>query len=102
MSQPKAVRTAPGCIQAKACIISPRELMMASYWNDMASLMTFFRSKAHISWMRYIAAHPDTLNLATEVYSPHRPGMYLHEPQGMALLYPKAENARSKHQVEYE
>jgi hypothetical protein len=101
MSQPKTVRAAPGCVQVKACIIGPRELLMASYWKDMDSLMAFYRSKAHIAWMRYIAAHPDALNLAAEVYSPQRPGMYLHEPQGMALLYPKAENAKSKHEVEH-
>lgn len=91
MSQPAAVRAAPGCIQVKPCIISPRELLMLTYWKDQDSLMAFFRSQAHVGWMRYLAAHPNDLNMAAEIYSPQRPGLYLHEPQGMALVYPRAE-----------
>ena len=97
MSQPAVVRAAPGCVQVKPCIVGPRELIMITYWKDMDSLMAFFRSKAHLEWMRYLAAHPNDLNLAAEIYSPHRPGLYLHEPQGMALLYPRAEGIKSKH-----
>jgi hypothetical protein len=91
MSHPKAVRATPGCVQVKPCIVGPRELIMITYWKDMDSLMAFFRSKPHIAWMRYVAKHPGALSLAAEVYSPHRPGLYLHEPHGMALLYSKAE-----------
>lgn len=97
MSQPKTVAAAPGCVQVKACIISPRELMMVSYWQNRESLMAFFRSQAHIEWMRYVTSQPDALNLAAEMYSPQRPGMYLHEPQGMALLYDKATGGKSAH-----
>ena len=88
MSQPKIVAAAPGCVQVKACIIGPRELLMVSYWQDMESLLAFHRSKEHVAWMRYLTANPEALNLAAEIYSPQRPGKYLHEPQGMALAYP--------------
>jgi hypothetical protein len=64
---------------------------MISYWKDMASLTAFFRSEPHRMWMRYVAAHPEALNLAAEVYSPQRPGLYLHEPHGFALVYSKVE-----------
>lgn len=90
MSQPAAVRAAPGCVQAKPCIVGPAELLMVTYWKDMPSLMAFFKGPAHVSWMRHLAKHPQDLNLAAEIYSPHRPGLYLHEPQGMATLFPKA------------
>lgn len=97
MSQPAAVRAAPGCMQVKPCIISPTELLMISYWKDRPSLMAFFKSQAHVSWMRFVVRHSDDLNLAAEIYSPHQPGLYLHEPQGMALMYPKAEGQKSEH-----
>jgi hypothetical protein len=94
MAQPAAVRAAPGCFQVKPCIVGPRELIMITYWKDRASLMAFFRSPAHVGWMRHVAAHPDDLNLAAEVYAPHTPGLYLHEPQGLALTYPKADRSQ--------
>ena len=97
MSQPAAVQAAPGCVQVKPCLISPRELIMITYWKDMDGLTAFFRSKAHVGWMRYLAAHPNDLNMAAEIYSPQRPGLCLHEPQGMALLYPRAEGVKSNH-----
>ena len=99
MSQPKVMRAAPGCFQVKPCLISPREVMMITYWEDMGSLMAFFRSKSHIEWMRYVAKHPNDLNLSAEIYAPQRPGLYLHEPQGMALVYPKMERAELEHDV---
>lgn len=89
-SQPAALRAAPGCVQVKPCVVGPSELLMLSYWKDLASLMAFFKSPAHVGWMRYLAKHPHDLNLAAEIYSPQRPGLYLHEPQGMAMVYPKA------------
>jgi hypothetical protein len=97
MSHPAAVRAAPGCVQVKPCIVGPTELLMVSYWKDMPSLMAFFKSPAHVSWMRFVARHPNDLNLAAEIYSPHQPGLYLHEQQGMALVYPKANGKKSEH-----
>lgn len=88
LSHPKIVAAAPGCLQVKPCVIGPRELLMVSYWQNMDSLMAFHRSKEHVAWMRFITAHPTALTLAAEIYSPQRPGKYLHEPQGMALAYP--------------
>ena len=97
MSQPAAVRTAPGCVQVRPCLVGPTELLMVTYWKDMPSLTAFFKSPAHVSWMRFVARHPNDLNLAAEIYSPRQPGLYLHEPQGLALVYPKAESATSEH-----
>lgn len=99
LSQPAAVRAAPGCVQVKPGIVGPTELLMVTYWKDMASLMAFFKSQAHVSWMRYVTGRPNDLNLSAEIYSPHQPGLYLHEPQGMALVYPKADGVKSEHAV---
>jgi hypothetical protein len=96
MHHPVVVRAAPGCLQVKASIIGPRELMMVTYWKDQASLMAFFRGPAHLAWMRHVAAHPDDLNLAAEIFRPHTAGLYLHEPQGLALAYPSAERGRTR------
>jgi quinol monooxygenase YgiN len=95
-AQPAAVRAAPGCFQVKACIVGPRELLMITYWKDQTSLAAFFRSPAHLAWMRHVASHPGDLNLAAEIYTPHSPGLYLHEPQGLALAYPKAERGQTE------
>jgi hypothetical protein len=97
ISQPAAVRAAPGCVQVKPCVVGPGELLMVTYWKDMPSLMAFFKSQAHVSWMRFVTRHPNDLNLAAEIYSPRQPGLYLHEPQGMALVYPRAEGKKSGH-----
>lgn len=97
MSHPTAVRAASGCVQVKPCIVGPTELLMVTYWKDMPSLMAFFKSSAHVSWMRFVAGHPHDLNLAAEIYSPHQPGLYLHEPQGLALMYPQAEGEKIEH-----
>lgn len=95
MTHPASVRAAPGCFQVKACLVGPRELLMITYWKDQASLMAFFRGPVHLAWMRRVAARPDDLNLAAEIYRPHSPGLYLHEPQGLALAYPKAERGQT-------
>jgi hypothetical protein len=97
MSHPATVRAAPGCVQVKPCIVGPSELLMVTYWKDRPSLTAFFKSPAHVSWMRFVVQHPNDLNLAAEIYSPHEPGLYLHEPQGMALVYPKVEGVQSGH-----
>lgn len=97
MSQPAAVRAASGCVQVKPCVVGPAELLMVTYWKDMPSLMAFFKSPAHVSWMRFVTGHPNDLNLAVEIYSPQQPGLYLHEPQGLALVYPKADGKKSVH-----
>jgi hypothetical protein len=87
---PAVVRAAPGCVQVKPGIVGPRELIMVTHWKDEASLMAFFKSPAHLEWVRHVAAHPEDLNLTAEIFKPHTAGLYLHEPQGLALAYPRA------------
>jgi hypothetical protein len=93
------VQAAPGCVQVKASILGPNELMMVSWWRDTASLTVFFKSPAHREMMRWLAQNPEALVLWNETYRPGESGMYLHEPHGFALLYPCAPGHRSKHEA---
>jgi len=63
-------RGAPGCRGVYPGISSLRRLILVSYWQDRESLQAFARSPTHVSWMRFIARHPDTLDLFNETYGP--------------------------------
>jgi heme-degrading monooxygenase HmoA len=78
---------APGCIQVKAGICSPKEVIMVSYWESERHLMDFFRGAAHRQMMQFSSRHPDSLCLYNETYRPAKSGKYSHEPQGMAIVY---------------
>ncbi|MCU0541472.1 MAG: DUF4188 domain-containing protein [Oscillatoriaceae cyanobacterium Prado104] len=78
---------AEGCVQVKAGICSPKEVVMVSYWRSENSLKTFFRGNAHQEMMQFIVKHPNSLCLYNETYKPVRSGKYSHEPQGMAAIY---------------
>lgn len=97
--QRTSVQAAPGCVQVKGGILGPTELMMVSWWQDAASLTAFFKSPAHREMMRWLVQNPTALALWNETYQPGEAGMYLHEPHGLALLYPTAPGRRSKHEA---
>ncbi|MEM7772027.1 MAG: DUF4188 domain-containing protein [Cyanobacteria bacterium P01_A01_bin.37] len=78
---------APGCIQVKAGLCGPAEVMMVSYWESHQCLMDFFRGTAHREMMQFSTHHPDSLCLYNETYHPSTSGKYSHEPQGMAKVY---------------
>ncbi|GEM_PF-874885 len=78
---------ANGCVQVKAGICSPNEVIMTSYWHSDSSLKAFFRGEAHRQMMQFTAQKPQSLCLYNETYSPSRSGKYTHEPQGMASIY---------------
>lgn len=78
---------APGCIQVKAGICGPQEVIMVSYWQSDRHLLEFFRSAAHREMMQFSSRHPNSLCLYNETYRPGKSGKYSHEPQGMAILY---------------
>jgi heme-degrading monooxygenase HmoA len=78
---------APGCIQVKAGLCGPAEVIMVSYWESEQHLSDFFRGSAHRQMMQFSAQHPDSLCLYNETYHPSKSGKYSHEPQGMALIY---------------
>ena len=80
---------AEGCVQVKAGICSPMELMMVSYWRSEQSLKQFFRGKCHQQMMQFVIKHPGSLCLYNEIYQPSQVGKYIHEPQGMATIYPQ-------------
>jgi Domain of unknown function (DUF4188) len=83
----KVTNQAEGCVQVKAGICSPNEVVMVSYWRSENSLKTFFRGKAHQEMIQFIVKHPNSLCLYNETYKPFKSGKYGHEPQGMAILY---------------
>jgi Domain of unknown function (DUF4188) len=80
---------AEGCVQVKAGICSPTEVMMVSYWQSEYSLKQFFRGKWHQQMMQFFAKNPNSLCLYNEIYQPSQAGKYIHEPQGMATIYPQ-------------
>jgi hypothetical protein len=78
---------AAGCMQVKAGICSPTEIVMVSYWETDRQLMDFFRGAEHRQMMQFTLRHPDSLCLYNETYRPFKGGKYSHEPQGMAIIY---------------
>ena len=62
-------RRAAGCHGVCPGISSLRRLILVSYWRDREALQAFARSPVHVAWMRFIAKHPDSLDLFNETYS---------------------------------
>ena len=77
----------PGCVQVKAGICSPNEVIMVSYWDCDLHLQEFFRGEAHRKMVQFVMKQPNSLCLYNETYQPWRSGKYSHEPQGMATVY---------------
>lgn len=78
---------AEGCVQVKAGICDPNEVVMVSYWHSEASLKKFFRGEPHRQMMQFISQNPESLCLYNETYRPMQSGKYINEPQGMAVIY---------------
>lgn len=64
----REVRRAEGCRGVCPGISSLRRLILVSYWRDREALQAFARSPVHVAWMRFIAEHPDCLDLFNETY----------------------------------
>jgi hypothetical protein len=86
----RATVEAKGCVQAKAGICSLKEAIVVSYWSEENSLKKFFQSEPHRQMMQFVRKHPQSLCLYNETYKPLGSGKYIHEPQGMALIYGQA------------
>jgi hypothetical protein len=86
---------AEGCVQVKAGICGPNEVLMVSYWRSEDNLKNFFRGEAHRLMMQFIAKHPQSLCLYNEIYSPSHSGKYIHEPHGMATIYERSQLGKS-------
>lgn len=87
--QLQSVKRAPGCVQAKGGIVGPNELLMVAYWKDAESMRAYFKSADHLTYIRFLSKNPESLTLWNETYQPAKSGMYLHEPHGLPLIYPK-------------
>jgi Domain of unknown function (DUF4188) len=81
-----------GCVQVKAGICGPNEVVMVSYWRSEHDLKQFFRGEAHRQMIQFVMKNPNSLCLYNETYQPEKSGKYSHEPQGMAKLYPSLAN----------
>jgi Domain of unknown function (DUF4188) len=86
----KTTANAKGCVQMKAGICSPNEVIVVSYWRSESDLKQFFRGEAHRQMMQFVVQHPNSLCLYNETYRPQRSGKYSHEPQGMAAVYARS------------
>lgn len=82
-----ATKTAPGCVQVKAGICAPNEVVMVSYWSSFESLREFFKGESHRKMMQFTTKHPKSLCLYNETYQPSKSGKYSNEPQGLAIIY---------------
>ncbi|MEM7725158.1 MAG: DUF4188 domain-containing protein [Cyanobacteria bacterium P01_A01_bin.45] len=78
---------AEDCVQVKAGICGPNEVIMVSYWLSENSLKEFFGGEAHRKMMQFVKKHPNSLCLYNEIYKPVKSGKYSQEPQGMATIY---------------
>ena len=87
----KVTAQASNCVQVKAGICSPNEVVMVSYWLDVASLKNFFRSEHHRQMMQFIVKNPKSLCLYNETYQPVQSGKYINEPHGMAAIYARSQ-----------
>jgi len=83
-----ATNKAEGCVQIKAGICGPNEVVMVSYWRSEHDLKQFFRGEPHRRMMQFVIKNPNSLCLYNETYQPQQSGKYSHEPQGIAMLYP--------------
>lgn len=61
-------KRADGCRGVYPGISSLRRLILVSYWRDREALQAFARSSVHVAWMRFIAKHPNSLDLFNETY----------------------------------
>jgi heme-degrading monooxygenase HmoA len=93
----RSTKEAEGCFQIKAGICGPKEVVLVSYWKDTESLMKFFKNQPHQEMIKYVSRNPDDLCLYNETYRPAKSGKYIHEPQGLAVIYPK--RSQSVHQA---
>lgn len=66
----RETKRAEGCRGVCPGISSLRRLILVSYWRDRAALQAFARCPVHVAWMRFIAKHPDSLDLFNETYGP--------------------------------
>jgi quinol monooxygenase YgiN len=64
----RQTKRAEGCRGVCPGISSLRRLILVSYWRDREALQAFARSPAHVAWMRFIAKHPNSLDLFNETY----------------------------------
>ncbi len=83
-----ATNKAEGCVQIKAGICGPNEVVTVSYWRYEHDLKQFFRGEPHRRMMQFVIKNPNSLCLYNETYQPQQSGKYSHEPQGIAMLYP--------------
>lgn len=83
----KITASSEGCVQVKAGICSPNEFVMVSYWFSENNLKHFFRSEPHRQMMQFVSQNSHSLCLYNETYKPSNSGKYIHEPNGMAIIY---------------
>ena len=64
----RETRRAEGCRGVYPGISSLRRLILVSYWKNRDALQAYARSPVHVAWMKFIARHPDSLDLFNETY----------------------------------
>ena len=81
-------RRTDGCLQTRRGIVSPRQIMLVSYWRDDAALRSFYANPAHVKLMRMVFRHPNWFTLYNETYRIPESTRYWNGPNGYALSQP--------------
>lgn len=84
----KIGKAADGCLQMKAAIISPRQMVLISYWRDQAALRGFYTHPAHVQLMRTLFRNQHWFTLYNETYEIPITTRYWNAPHGYALSQP--------------
>ena len=84
----RLARHMDGCLQTKAGIVSPRQIMLVSYWRDDAALRSFYPHPVHVKLMRMVFRHPNWFTLYNETYRMPESTRYWNAPNGYALSQP--------------
>jgi hypothetical protein len=58
-----ATAKAEGCVQVKAGICGPDEVIVVSYWRSEHALKQFFRGESHRQMMQFVMKNPNSLGL---------------------------------------
>jgi hypothetical protein len=89
-------RRATGCLGVMPAIVSPRSLLLVSYWEDEESLKRFIGARVHVRWMRFLGRHPGSLRLFNETYAPPLVASHIGRPLGYAAVEAAARPKRDR------
>ncbi len=80
----KSVKKHNGCYESFACLVSPFQVLMITYWHNELEKKNYFKSDKHSRFMNFLLKNPSALALFNETYYPTQAGLYINSKQGLA------------------